>query len=564
MGGVLPKHAGPPPAHATGLAVIDRRDRLLHAYGVAASVPRLRGIVTDPDWLADLRHRRLSTLTLNAARWLVLLLPLQDADLLVLADAPTDAVFEFVAAVDICWDILHHLLTDPFDAMTVVDADGRVAFISPIHEAFFGLGRGEAIGRPVREVIENTRLERVLATGRAEIGQVQRMRGLDRIVSRVPIRRDGRVLGAVGRVMFKGPDQVEALSRRVNALEREVAFYRREAAALRERDSGLADIVGESPPVARLRGDIARVAPLDVPVLVQGESGTGKELVARALHSLSPRRAGPLVAVNAAALPASLVESELFGYAPGAFTGADRKGRKGRFEQAQGGTIFLDEIGDTPPETQAKLLRVLQDRRVERVGGDAAVEVDFRLVCATNRDLRALVADGRFRADLYYRITTVVLDVPRLAERRGDVPLLVRHFLRELTERHRLPVPEIDPGAMARLAAFGWPGNVRQLRQAIERALIFAEGGRLRAADFADLSETPCSGEMPCHPAARLRDAVGQAEAEMIRETMQRLHGNKRRVAAELGVSRSWLYKRLAELEAQTTRGRYRMRWPPG
>ncbi|MDA8248586.1 MAG: sigma 54-interacting transcriptional regulator [Rhodospirillales bacterium] len=540
-----------PQPHAAGLAVVDRRDRLLHAYGVAAAVPRLRSIVTDAAWLADLRRRRLSTLALDDRRWLILLLRLRDADLLVFADTPTDAVFEFVAAVDFCWDILNHLVTDPFDAMTVVDAEGRVAFISPVHEAFFGLGRGEAIGRPVQEVIENTRLHRVLATGKAEIGQVQRMRGLDRIVSRVPIRRDGQVLGAVGRVMFKGPDQVEALSRRVNALEREVAFYRREAAALRERDSGLVDIIGESPPVARLRGDIARVAPLDVPVLVHGASGTGKELVARALHSLSPRRAGPLVAVNAAALPAGLVESELFGYAPGAFTGADRKGRKGRFEQAQGGTIFLDEIGDTPPETQAKLLRVLQDRRVERVGGDGAVGVDFRLVCATNRDLRALVADGRFRLDLYYRITTVVLEVPRLAERPGDVPLLARHFLRELAERHRLPVPEVDAEAMARLGAFEWPGNVRQLRQAIERALIFAEGGRLRAGDFADLSETPASGEVhprAAAPAARLRDAVDQAEAAMVREAMRRLRGNKRRVAAELGVSRSWLYKRLAEL----------------
>ena len=547
----------PPPyakGHAAGLAVIDRCNRLLHAHGVVAAASRLREVVTDAEWLAEARRRRLSTLALGASRWLVLLLPLVDADLLVFSDAPTDAVFEFAAAVDFCWDILNHLVTDPFDAMTVVNADARIAFISPVHEAFFGLGRGEAIDRPVQMVIENTQLDRVLTTGKAEIGEIQRVRGLDRIVSRVPIRRGETVVGAVGRVMFKGPKQVEALSRRVNALEREVAFYRREAAALRQRDSDLADIIGESPAVVRLRSDIARVAPLDVPVLVRGESGTGKELVAHALHRLSPRRVGALVAVNAAALPAALVESELFGYAPGAFTGADRKGRKGRFEQAEGGTIFLDEIGDIPLETQAKLLRVLQDRRIERVGGNGAVAVDFRLVCATNRDLRALVVEGRFRLDLYYRIATVVLDVPRLAERPGDVPVLARHFIRELAERHQLPLPEIDPEALAWLSAADWPGNVRELRHVIERALIFAEDGHVRVEDFGNVGEAPAGSDRLFTPrpsplsSLRLRDAVRQREAEMIRDAMRRFRGNKRRVAAELGISRSYLYKRLMEL----------------
>jgi transcriptional regulator with PAS, ATPase and Fis domain len=419
-----------------------------------------------------------------------------------------------------------------------------------VHERFFGLEPGAAVGRPVAEIIENTRLPQVLRSGRPEIGEIQRMRGMERVVSRVPIRRDGVIVGAIGRVMFKGPEQVQALSRRVNALEREVAFYRREADALRGRSLGAPSIVGESPAMQRLKARIAKVAPLDVAVLVQGESGTGKELVARALHREGPRRAGPLVAVNAAALPANLVESELFGYAPGAFTGAERRGRKGRFEQADGGTVFLDEIGDMPLDTQAKLLRVLQDGVVEPVGGDRPVPVDFRLVAATNRDLRAMVEQGRFRLDLYFRISTVSLDVPRLTDRMGDIPLLVRHFLQELAELHGRPPPRVSATAQAFLAAQPWPGNVRQLRQALERALIFAEGEELMPADFDLAAGSPGPEAEAGSPGLpRLPDAAARLEEDMIRQALIRSGGNKKQAAAELGISRSHLYRKLAGID---------------
>ncbi|QYU66117.1 sigma 54-interacting transcriptional regulator [Leptolyngbya sp. 15MV] len=443
---------------------------------------------------------------------------------------------------------------------TMTIAEDIASFIPPVHEAFFGLRHGEATGRPAREVIENTRLPDVLRSGKAEIGHIQRMRGQDRVVSRIPIRREGEVVGAIGRVMFRGPEQVEELSRRINALEREVAFYRRTADELRRGRAGGGQgaeaIVGESRAIAVLRDRIRKVAPLDVPVLITGESGTGKELVARSLHHLGPRRAGPLVAVNAAALPATLVESELFGYAPGAFTGADRKGRKGRFEQAEGGTIFLDEIGDMPLETQAKLLRVLQDRAVEPIGGDRAIPVDFRLITATHHDLPSLVEQGRFRLDLYYRISAVSLEVPRLADRPGDIGLLARHVLAELAETHGRPPPELTPEAEAALAALPWPGNVRQLRHAVERALIFAEGNRLTPADFGQSAPAGPVGVSaalkplpdPSNATTRLRDAQQEMADSLIREALRRAGGNKKRAAAELGISRSHLYKRLEVL----------------
>jgi transcriptional regulator with PAS, ATPase and Fis domain len=345
----------------------------------------------------------------------------------------------------------------------------------------------------------------------------------------------------------------------VNALEREVEFYRREAATLRQRSEGPEEILGNSPAIRALRSRIAKAAPLDMPVLVTGESGTGKELVAHSLHRLSDRSDAPMVTVNAAALPASLVESELFGYEPGSFTGADRKGRKGKFEQADRGTIFLDEIGDMPMEVQAKLLRVVQDRRIERVGGARARQVDFRLISATNRDLETLVREGSFRLDLFYRISPIVIEVPPLAERREDIPLLVRKFLHDVAERHARPEPEISEGALELLACRDWPGNVRQLRHAVERAFVFAEGPITEECFLDDraghhdamapgFARPQVSAEPPAAATGAMRDQLGQLEKDLILEALRRLNGNKKRVAKELGISRSYLYKRLAEL----------------
>ncbi|WP_238193295.1 sigma-54 interaction domain-containing protein [Methylobacterium frigidaeris] len=531
-----------------GIVVTDAEGRVAFSAALGRD-PRVRSLASDAAWMTDARRQRLSTLTLDRQTYVVVTVPFEGGDAVLLHRAPAP-VLDFVGSVDIAFDIISHMITDPFDAMTVIDADARLVYISAIHEKFFGLKPGEGNGQPVERVIENTRLNQVVKHGKPEVGELQKMRGFERIVSRVPIRRDGRIVGAVGRVMFKGPQQVEAMSQRIKALESEVEFYRSKAAALQKRAYGLDALIGESAAMRRLRGEIVKVAPLEIPVLIQGESGTGKELVAQSLHRLSPRREEPLVMINAAVLPATLVESELFGYEPGTFTGADRKGRKGKFEQAAGGTIFLDEIGETPLDVQAKLLRVLQDRMVERIGGERAREVDFRLVSATNRDLEALVAENTFRLDLYYRISPIVIVVPPLRERRDDIGMLVAHFLRDVAERHGRPEPEVADAAIAYWMEQSWPGNARQLRHEVERAFVFAENGRITvdavscgrgAAREAPLPSLPLGGHT-------LRHATARTEAELVREAMVRLKGNKKRVAEELGISRSYLYKLLAEL----------------
>jgi len=295
---------------------------------------------------------------------------------------PTDTdqdLLEFFSTVEFAADIVRHLITSPYEAMTVVDKQGIVQYLSPVHEKFFGLAHGRAVGKHVTEVIENTHLHEVAASGKPEVGHLQEMNGVNRVVTRTPIfDQQGRIAGAIGRVMFKGPDAITRLSEQVSQLKKQLVFYERELSGMQNRAWGLDQIVGTSDAVRRLKADIVKVASLDVPVLLVGESGTGKELAAHAIQMLSPRSATSMVLVNSAALPANLVESELFGYEAGAFTGADRKGRSGKFEQADKGTLFLDEIGDMPVEMQAKRLRVLEDGTFERVVRNQNRRSDFR------------------------------------------------------------------------------------------------------------------------------------------------------------------------------------------
>ncbi|MEH2512648.1 transcriptional regulator with PAS, ATPase and Fis domain [Nitrobacteraceae bacterium AZCC 1564] len=534
-----------------GALLTDGRTRPIVATGVGTD-PRVQSLIGDKIWVDELRERRLTTLNLDRKSFAVLLCTLEEGELLLFCPSPGDAVLNFINNVEFAWDIFNYLLSDPFDAMTVVDANANVVYISPIHEAFFGLKPGEGNGQPVERIIDNTRLHHVVATGKAEVGSIQRMRGSERVVSRIPIRRDGKIRGAIGRVMFKGPQQVDALSARIRALEGEVEFYKRETETLKTRAYGLEAIIGSSPAVQRLRAQIIKVAPLEIPVLIRGESGTGKELVAHALHHLSPRRESTMVNVNAAALPQTLVESELFGYEAGAFTGADKKGRKGKFEQAEGGTIFLDEIGDMPLEVQAKLLRVLQDRMVERVGGQRPRAVDFRLVSATNKDLQSLVEGGSFRLDLYYRISPIVIELPPLRERLDDIPLLAAKFLQDIAYRHARPAPSIAADTMAELMEREWPGNIRQLQHEMERAFVFSDGATLRVEDLSEMPQRRHSTlrDAPKAKSARdLKNVIAEVQKEEIAEAIAACGGNKKKAAALLGISRSFLYKRLAEID---------------
>jgi two-component system response regulator HydG len=293
---------------------------------------------------------------------------------------------------------------------------------------------------------------------------------------------------------------------------------------------------------------IQQVAATDAAVLILGESGTGKELVAQAIHYGGRRAERPLVKVSCAALPEGLLESELFGHERGAFTGA-RDRRKGRFELAHGGTLFLDEVGDLSPQTQAKLLRVLQEQEFERVGGTETIRVDVRLITATNRDLEGLVGEGSFREDLYYRLNVVPIRVPPLRERVEDIPILAAHFLRAFAERGGKPAPEVTAEALALLCRHSWPGNVRELQHVVESMLVFSKGDPIASRDLppAIRGEAQVSDPGDRASKATLRDLERQA----IVRTLVATGGNKRKAAEILGIGLKTLYRKIQEFGLQ-------------
>jgi DNA-binding NtrC family response regulator len=320
------------------------------------------------------------------------------------------------------------------------------------------------------------------------------------------------------------PLEIDDLTRLI-----ERAIGERDEAAV-FRVAGAPAIVGSHP---RLRAAIRllqRVGPTESNVLLTGESGTGKELFARAIHSLSARRGGPCVALNCAAIPETLIENELFGHEKGAFTGADRR-QPGRFEQAEGGTLFLDEIGELPVGVQGKVLRVLEERTFERVGGGRTLRADVRLVAATNRDLAGMVDDGEFRADLFFRLNVFPIELPPLRERPSDIPLLAHHLLAEIARRHKAEPPRLEEAAAELLMAEPWPGNVRELANVLERAVILADGPAIRAIDLRPL----------LHPLA------APGERERLKQALVAADGDKREAAGILGMSYRTLLRKVKE-----------------
>ena len=325
---------------------------------------------------------------------------------------------------------------------------------------------------------------------------------------------------------------------------REVQLLRRRLAALAPGT----DMIGSGPAMQQVFELVKKVAPSTASVVISGQSGTGKEVVARAIHNLSPRKEKPFVALNCSAIPATLIESELFGYERGAFTGADQR-RMGNFELAHNGTLFLDEISELSLELQAKFLRVLEERKFRRLGGRAEVEVDVRVICATNRDLKEQIERGRFREDLYFRLHVFTIGLPPLRERREDVPLLVHHFIEKFNAETGKRVQGVSPAAMATLQGYGWPGNIRELRNTLERAMILVDG------DVIGEEQLPPDMQSSRPEAAMLRVPLGvpleQVEKDFILASLQKNGGNKARTAEVLGISEKTLYNKLNRWAAE-------------
>ena len=364
----------------------------------------------------------------------------------------------------------------------------------------------------------------------------------------VEVMREG------ARDYLQKPFEMEELLLRLGRVRDELAFRRRRLEAPAAAGPGLGAVIrGDSAPIRMLHDRVLAAAESDVPVLITGETGTGKDLCARAIHEHSSRSAKPFVVVNCAAIPEPLFESELFGHEKGAFTGADRR-RIGRFEAAHGGTLFLDEVGELAPGSQAKLLRAIETSSFEPVGASRTVTVDVRIIAATNRELAGEMARGTFRRDLFYRLNVIDIRTPPLRARRADIPILVASFLVEIAARQGRPVPELDASALAALAAHDYPGNVRELQHALERAVALARGRTITVdhlpSDMApSLTPPAAEGGGPGNPGgiAPLGEAIDQFERAHIKRALAQTGGHRGRAAALLGISRKSLWERLRD-----------------
>src|SRR6478736_452293 len=379
------------------------------------------------------------------------------------------------------------LFANASEGMLLVDREARVVWINDQYKRFLpalGFPRVEDfVGHPVSDVVHNTLMHRVLETGKPILIDLLTNRARTFVVSRIPLRDEGgNVIGALGIVLFDHPETtLQPLIHKFASLQRDLDDVRRELATQRRAKYTFASFVGSSPAAVDVKRHARRAAQSSSPVLLLGETGTGKELLAHAIHTASARANGPFVSINIAAVPDTLLEAEFFGVAPGAYTGADRKGRQGKFKLADGGTLFLDEIGDMPQALQAKLLRALQEGEIEPLGSNKLVPFDARLIAATSRDLPALVRDGRFREDLYYRLNVLPLRVPPLRDRRADIPALVEVLGEDMALRSGEAPPELTADALALLAGQQWRGNIRELRNVLEQVTMRSDSQRIDA-----------------------------------------------------------------------------------
>ncbi len=466
--------------------------------------------------------------------------------------------------------------------MLVVDREHRIVWISDGYRQFLpALERAEAdfVGRPVEEVVPNTLMAQVIDTGQAILVDLLTNKAGTFLVSRLPLRdAGGVVIGAIGLVLLDHPETtMQPLIGKFSRLQRELDDARRQLAAhltgQRRTKHTIASFIGASPPAVEVKRQARRVAQTDSTVLLLGETGTGKELLAHGIHAASTRAAKPFIAVNIAAVPESLLEAEFFGVAPGAFTGADRKGRDGKFRIADGGTLLLDEIGDMPLALQSKLLRVLQEQEVEPLGSNQVQRIDVRIIAATSRDLPAMVAAGTFRADLFYRLNVLPIRLPPLRERAADLEALVETLAEDIARRSGLPHKNLSADALDLLARHAWPGNIRELRNVLEQVTLMSDDMLLTAAHLSgvvvvatldaspptplvlraarcarpDSQPVPEVGVLPPR-AMRIKplpQAVAELEAGAIRDALLATGGNKLAASRLLGISRATLYQKL-------------------
>jgi PAS domain S-box-containing protein len=433
------------------------------------------------------------------------------------------------------------------EGIWVVDSQGIITYVNDSFERITGVSPEDAIGRHVTDVVENTRMHIVAQTCVAERDQIQKIGDTEYIVSRLPIVANGECLGVLGQVRFHDIDEVGGLAQRLKHLQKRVHELEKRGTQQRHTRYTIDDIAAASAASEEAKTLALRAAASDASVLLLGETGVGKEVYAHAIHRLSTRNNGPFIRLNCSAIQESLFESELFGYEEGAFTGAKRGGKKGKFELAQAGTILLDEIGDMPLSIQAKLLRVLQAKEIDKVGGGEHIKVDVRIIAATNKQLSQMVERGQFRRDLFYRLNVLPIIIPPLRDRKEDIPLLVHAFWDEITRENGIHYKNLTDDALTALQTHDWPGNIRELRNVLERLVTVVQQDAITADHVQTLlcaqDENP--SDLHTDGTYTLESHIQKAERRVLSLALARADNNRSRAAELLGISRALLYKKM-------------------
>ncbi|MDA8429425.1 MAG: sigma 54-interacting transcriptional regulator [Geobacteraceae bacterium] len=472
------------------------------------------------------------------------------------ARGPSDELKVFLRSAGALMDLDHN-------GVIIIDREGTVVMVNQSFAEVLDTTPQAMIGKHIHQFYANcspSRMPFVMDTGKPEISS-HYMNGKEVFASRFPLIKAGKVIGCMGKILFKDIREITLIANRLQAAPE----FRNRVCNVAGGESlfkyDINSIIGQNRHILELKKTLLRVAGKNSNVLLRGESGTGKELFAHALHAASPRRYAPFVKLNCAAIPENLLESELFGYAEGAFTGAKKGGHTGKFEQAHTGTIFLDEIGDMPLYMQVKMLRVLQERELTQIGSTKPKMVDVRVVAATNSNLERLVKDGKFREDLYYRLNVVVLTIPALRERMDDIDSITKNFIDQFNSEFGLQVQGLDPGAMDVIRHYNWPGNIRELRNVIESAFNLVTGPFIRCEHLpAELSKSFSNTRIQseyvsekwmedyihaCLGKKSVNEIMDAFEKVLVNQAIERCSGNKLLAAQLLGISRPGLYKKL-------------------
>ncbi|MDD2510675.1 MAG: sigma 54-interacting transcriptional regulator [Syntrophomonas sp.] len=449
--------------------------------------------------------------------------------------------------------ILEGLIESPHMAYVIVDKEGFITVMNQTFLDILEMKKEEVIGKYVLEILPHSKMIEILKSGRVDKADIWPIRGRDTIVTRTPIKKHGEIIGAIGHSLFLDMSGAKILAKKLQETEKELSIYRNEVSQIYSARWNFDDLVGCSQEFLAVKSMAQQLSHSISTILITGESGTGKELFAQAIHNGSERKNWPFVRINCAALPENLLESELFGYEEGAFTGARKGGKPGKFELAKGGTIFLDEIGDMPLTMQNKLLTVLQEKIVERVGGTTPLAINVRVIAATNRDLEKMVENQEFREDLYYRLNVVGLSIPPLRRRMDDIPLLVNDLIHRINQCLKTDISGIEPEAIDLLREYSWPGNVRELENLLERAInlaVMRNEQMIGVRHFPSLDQNNkdkkyAKIEILDDGQSSLPQLIEKIEKQMIIQYLQESGGNRQQTAKMLGIHSSALYRKL-------------------